>query len=142
MTSESGCKPKFDPRVCSVDEMKALVRKTLTNCVKGSKGCYLWGGSLRNGYPQMKLGCHFKGRFSTKQPYSMHQVIFQINKRCVLNLAGHEISHLCHNKTCLNPKHLSYEPRHVNMTRDKCKNATCEEGKHVFNMKYYPPCIV
>ena len=33
-----------------------------------------------------------------------------------------DCSHICHNNTCINPSHISLEPRHINNNREVCKD--------------------
>jgi len=33
---------------------------------------------------------------------------------------GYEISHLCHERRCVNPEHLTYEPKLANQQRQEC----------------------
>lgn len=48
-----------------------------------------------------------------------------------------DISHLCHNSTCIRPEHLSAEPHHVNNNRRSCveKNWCTEHAP-------YPDCLL
>ena len=48
-----------------------------------------------------------------------------------------DVSHLCHNSTCINPLHLSVEPHHVNNNRKACT----EKGWCVSH-EPYPDCLL
>lgn len=48
-----------------------------------------------------------------------------------------DCSHLCHNRLCINPDHLSLEPHGINMQRVNCMSeGVCRQ--HV----NYPPCLI
>ena len=52
----------------------------------------------------------------------VHQVALLRKLGCIRLQEGHETSHLCHNKQCVNMDHLMSEPHHVNMSRVACAN--------------------
>jgi len=59
----------------------------------------------------------------------------------------HEVSHLCHNPSCLNPDHMIWELHPANSDREKCRftralQCPCD-CKHVFSLcTHDPKCIV
>lgn len=53
-----------------------------------------------------------------------------------------ELSHLCDNAGCINPKHLFLEDHATNMERSHCQRGLCEIGGEFFtNCTLVPPCI-
>lgn len=46
-----------------------------------------------------------------------------------------DVSHLCHNRLCINIQHLVHEPRLTNLSRKTCKNARACTNLH------QPPCL-
>jgi hypothetical protein len=47
-----------------------------------------------------------------------------------------DVSHLCHRKWCINPGHLSLEPRGINNQRRQCYNE-----RKCFKHGVYEDCI-
>lgn len=107
-------------------------------------GCLLWCRSCNSaGYPQMKLGKTFSNRFVAK-PFSPVHIAYSMEFNVVLNKPNYEISHLCHNKKCINVYHVNYETNAINASRQAC----CREQKcyshYTLNgseKNYLPACM-
>jgi hypothetical protein len=57
----------------------------------------------------------------------------------------HEISHLCHTSSCVNPDHFVWELHPKNHAREKCRytrNITCSCGKNFSLCDHTPRCII
>ena len=55
-----------------------------------------------------------KTLYSHRFSYMLHNNVFDLSKEI-------QISHRCHNKRCVNPEHLSFEPEAVNKDRQICR---------------------
>lgn len=68
-------------------------------------------------------------RLSTK----IHIVAFFLENNTVpksINQIKYEISHLCHNRGCVNPLHLNLESKECNESRKHCKSKKKCDGSH------------
>ena len=137
----------FDPSQVTDGEKAELIKKIGEKCIIEDKlGCHLWKLSINSsGYPQMKLGKTYSTRFSSK-PYNPGHILLSISKNLKLNINGHEVSHLCHNKKCTNITHLSYEPKSVNSSRELCKfgKSYCitHEVNDLGGHRKFPNCLI
>ena len=62
-------------------------------------GCMEWNGRLdKDGYGQFKC-------FSKDKWHKAHRIAFKAARGEIP--VGYEIAHLCHNKSCVNPEHLT-----------------------------------
>lgn len=73
----------------------------------------------------------------------VHQVALLKKLGCVKLQEGHETSHLCHNKRCMNMDHLASEPHSINMSRVACANERLSRGvaDFCFGHEGYSQCI-
>jgi len=73
----------------------------------------------------------------------VHQVALLKKLGCVKLPEGHETSHLCHNKQCINTDHLASEPHNVNMSRVACENERVSRGMShfCFGHEGYSQCM-
>ena len=56
---------------------------------------------------------------------------------------NHDISHLCHNKSCINFSHLSLEPHSTNQQRMTCKTySRGPKTSKCIGHQQYPDCIL
>ena len=87
------------------------------------KNCVFWTGELdKDGYPQMCKGLPGRVRSSKIAVYRLiyfnaypsHMFIKSPGKKI-------EVSHICHDKLCINWQHLSLEYKITNRQRNKCK---------------------
>ena len=95
-------------------------------------GCLLYKGSVRqtDGY------CHItylNGNNWTSM--SAHRAALMVEKRG--KLPKLQASHLCHEKTCINPEHLNLESAAINNRRKICANENRCTGH-----PGYPDCIL
>jgi len=75
-------------------------------------GCWIWTGGLRS-----------DGRYGVLwvagRSVNAHRASYMAAKKC--NDLPHDISHLCHNNMCVNPRHLVHEEHSVNVERQYCR---------------------
>ena len=87
------------------------------NTQVNKKGCYVWTGKINNyGY----------GIINRRDPRDSSRILsLSVHKVAYLEVAkkklkkGHEVSHLCHNPKCWNPKHLVGETHRQNLARGR-----------------------
>lgn len=97
--------------------------------------CWIYQGSQQNGYPALSCG-HAKSKIK------LHIVAAwirfdQIPSSCQV------VSHLCHQKLCINPNHLTIESIVNNNARKGCLCRTILPDCQVWNLCYHrPPCIM
>lgn len=53
----------------------------------------------------------------------------------------HEASHLCGNARCINPEHLLWEPRDINVSRELCHNEKYADARQG-GCTHEPRCVV
>ena len=82
-------------------------------------------------YPVMKWTC---GTLVCSP--KVHQVSYFLEKKGVPDPGITDVSHLCHNRLCVNIAHLSLEPRCVNEHRRHCKSI-----RYCTNHDGYARCI-
>ena len=93
--------------------------------------CILWDGTNSinsQGYPLKTI----KGK-----SFLAHRIVYALNFNTSLSNRHFHVSHLCHQKTCLNFAHLSCEPAGINSQRNSCvrENICYGHGK-------YPRCLI
>ena len=94
--------------------------------------CILWTGFTNfNGYGTYRT--LYKGR---RINLKVHRLAYFLATSAMLDKEMH-VSHRCHNKTCINIEHLSYETQGTNNSRQICKNdGNCYgHGRH-------PSCLI
>lgn len=87
-------------------------------------GCWNWTGPFngkQGGYGQYSIGA---------MPYRIHQLSYWFHVGDIP--PGHEIDHLCRNRTCGNPDHLEAVTHAENMARAKAAKTACGRG-HPYN---------
>ncbi|KAI8521380.1 hypothetical protein Bbelb_011340 [Branchiostoma belcheri] len=124
----------FDKRPSAETEAKLRARIAQRSAAS-SGGCLTWTGARsRRGYGRMRV----RGTGGDEQEVSPHRVAFFLcSDRPNLDTNMH-VSHLCNNKVCVNPGHLSYEEGVVNQQRKNCFS----EGRCSGNHPGYPNCII
>jgi len=87
-------------------------------------GCKIWTGKpTKNGYARTRT-CDKEEKVPSTVFY-VHRLVKKDSDRKTL-LAGKDVSHLCHNRLCVNPKHLTVETRKQNNERKVClKRGVC-----------------
>lgn len=87
--------------------------------ISKENSCHTWHGRKdAYGYGEMLL--QFRG---VRLGLKVHRVVFALDHPNIsLNSASYDVSHLCHNRLCVNVQHLSYEPHSINNNRLVCKN--------------------
>ena len=116
------------------DKEKVDFRYKTMKFIENESGttCKIWTGQkFRNGYGVFAI--RFRGR-----DYRLlaHRVMYFISNDFLALPAGPHVSHLCHNKVCVNFEHLSLEAANVNNTRKTCLNKRKCTGHD-----FYASCI-
>lgn len=89
--------------------------------------CLLWSGAQRNSYGILEN--RFRGN---KIKIPVHRLAYFLKHNCEPLSPEMHVSHLCHNKLCINVEHLSLEPQAINNSRQICKNEGECYGHHGF----------
>lgn len=74
----------------------------------GFTTCWIWSGTLRNGYGRVWWA-------PEDRTVSAHKKIYELSVGPVL--PGLELDHLCRNRSCVNPEHLEPVTRRENQIR-------------------------
>lgn len=112
----------------------SLAKKT----VKGTGQCILWTGTTdHDGYGVKRV----KWPNGVQKLERVHRVAYMVKAKLVLPRTDAssgqllEVSHLCHNRLCVNPDHLVAEVHCINMSRIHCHyTGAC-------SLEHCPPCI-
>lgn len=104
----------------SDEEQQYLLSKLFRFIV--TDGCHLWyGDSNQDGYGIIRP--LFRNK---KQTFTVHRLQYFLANNCKFSNPNYHVSHLCHNKKCINIEHLSFEPAEINVARNHCKRTkTC-----------------
>lgn len=118
-----------DPTPAQVKE----IEDTLRHNVVREGDCFVWTGQIdKYGYGVLRLTVDEK-RINLR-PHSIAYYLSDPSEK--LQPAMH-VSHLCHNKVCVNVGHMSYEPQRVNNSRMVCAaNGECRSHRG------YQKCIL
>lgn len=96
-----------------------------------SGACQVWQKSCNgSGYPQIKVSVRGWGC----KPVQVHQLVFLMYSGIIP--PSHQVSHICHNKKCVELAHLSAEPPAVN-----CQRNTCLREQQCFGHSGWPDCL-
>ena len=103
--------------VISSEYTKTLITRMREACVEVNL-CKIWKKAVNSGgYPVIKVSARGWGRST----YLAHRLMFQLISQINIDTdPDHEVSHLCHNRLCLEVGHLSFEPSMVNASRKSC----------------------
>ena len=134
---------RFDPQTISKDEKDAFI-KTISDKSNDidSRGHVIWKPppNAKTGYPELKLHPPLAERFNIFSAKNPGHILYIFENNIILNRFNYEMSHLCHIKTCINPNHLSYEPKWMNSVRRNCaKTRNC--SGHRSAKTEYKNCI-
>ena len=98
-----------------------LEKKLTTDILNPDNECILWTGSKNSdGYGILNV----KWIDGARKQCRAHRLAYMIYYNTV-DLGPQpqmEVSHICHVKNCLNPKHLVLEPHYINMSRQSCRH--------------------
>ena len=118
-------------------KIKKIFEKTLC---KGGGECIMWMGSLdKDGYGRKSIKW---GPLEKSREEKAHRLSFMLKYKLAklphTNECGElmEVSHWCHQKSCINSDHLVLENRLSNMSRETCR---CER---VCTLRHEPTCIL
>lgn len=115
-----------------------LSRSLSKKSLKVGGECILWTGSTdRHGYGKKKV----KWPEGDQKVERVHRVAYMLNTRLVslphsdASGAFLDVSHICHNKLCINPDHLVLETHLANMSRIHCHYSG------VCSLEHSPACF-
>lgn len=112
-----------------------ILKKIENKSRQSENSCILYTGRIKKtGYGMIDV--RFPG-MDRHIPMHVHRVRYMIHIRTFkLTPSEFHVSHLCHNRICINVSHFSFEPAHVNNSRQNCfSEKRCT--KHC----PYPDCI-
>ena len=117
----------FTSFVLTDREKFLLKRKHAAKIFKyGNDLCHLWAGSVsRDGYGYLQI--MFRGK---SRKLSAHRLAYFISCGFDHLPADMHVSHVCHNKLCVNRLHLSLEPAYINLRRNVCVQRRACTGHH------------
>jgi hypothetical protein len=120
-------------------------KRNLAGCILVQKGC----NRQENGYCQvapvvMKRTRGPKGSPAKAKPrpqgaHRLAVIAFKNDADVQRMLQGDHVSHLCSQPTCINPQHLTVEPKHLNEARKQCKCTGPIIKTRIDNTDYYLP---
>jgi hypothetical protein len=80
--------------------------------------CRVWVNHCRtSGYGVINVQCPLTGAWNVTNAHRLSYIVFN---RQYNNINGLDVSHLCHNRSCVLAEHLVVEPRATNSSRTKC----------------------
>lgn len=108
--------------VLSETEREQLLAAILKNTEITPK-CHIWKSKPdKCGYGRLYFT--FRG---VRKSFLVHRLKYFLENSGNFISPAEQVSHLCHNKLCVNPTHLSLEPDKINKRRNVCKNnGECE----------------
>mgnify|MGYP001798345420 FL=1 len=83
-------------------------------------GCVVWTGCISPSTGYGAITVQWPGTPRNQRTMGVHRLMVMCALHTTELSAGHHASHLCHNKLCINPAHLSLEPQWVNNQRGNC----------------------
>ena len=125
-------------RLCTPVEKETILfilsLHTVTPVHNNVHGCVHWKGrKTRKGYP--RYSCTIKALPS--RDVLVHRFVYFITHQHADDKDNMGVSHICHNKLCVNPYHLVLEPTGINNKRNLCVRKNTCTG-HVNGI----PCIL
>lgn len=114
--------------------LEKIMKKTIQS---ETKNCILYTGR-HDKYGYGVIDVKFPG-MSRYNPMQVHRLRYLIHVHLLkLTPSDYHVSHLCHTKNCLNVTHLSFEPPHVNNSRQNCNGENRCTQKHA----PYADCLI
>lgn len=106
-------------------------------------GCILFQGSRnRDGYGLVKVSPTGLSGKSTQKSVLTHRLAYRAAHDPPVEANMH-ISHLCHQRACINPQHLLAERRESNIARIGCPGSiTCPCGTVAYVCPHQPQCFL
>ena len=115
-------------------------------------GCVLWtGATTQSGYGKLKIAWRQPDGATVSKIERAQRIVYMIKLQITVkaefpvstvmmdgSIQPLEVSHLCHTRLCVNPDHLSLEPRCINQEREHCRNQGVCAGQH----DGHPDCLV
>lgn len=113
------------------------------SCCKQEGSCTVWSKALNtSGYPTKKFRLP---NYPIPKNILVSRLLFSFATGTVLGgqySEGLQMSHLCHNKKCLNLDHLNLEPRGINNLRRSCVWGGACSGHVTLDGRTYPQCLL
>ena len=127
------CRSKLSQN--NIDTLKArLMAKSEPN----GKGCLEFNGTKQqnNVYRFLKVNIKDVDGRPLTGSVRVHRLSYVLHAGPIDNDVRVHVSHLCHNKACIDHTHLSLEPAATNAQRQ-----LCVDGKHCLGHVGYSNCI-
>lgn len=117
-----------------------IERSLQKHSVYGGGECILWSGSCdHHGYGRKTVTWYTTGKQKIERA---HRVAYMSRNRLTelprTSDSGDamDVSHLCHQKSCINTDHLVWESHSANKSRDTCFSRGC------CTLEHSPSCIL
>lgn len=130
------------PRTCTWDDDETSEKHYIEHYIMVEKmhELIITGYVGRAGFPAItktRLGCWICGVKANKKgycPMTINNKTVLMHRLSIAFFGGvsksDEVSHLCHQPSCINPDHLRYESRKLNIERQKCnQKKKCNKHK-------------
>jgi hypothetical protein len=88
----------------------------------------------KKGYARIKIKPAWE---DMRKNVKLHRIAYLLYYKPPVLEESMSLSHLCHQKACINAEHLSQEPLATNIQRNNCI-----ENGHCFGHTIYPNCII
>lgn len=102
----------------------SLYERLVANTKVDERGCWVWQGRTRAGYPAIAVRVPGAGRKRSPRTVGAHRLMLE--EFHDVTFPHDEAGHLCGNPMCINPEHLEVQTKAANMadrwrkTTDKC----------------------
>ena len=107
--------------------------------IQGPIGCKVWQGGSDGRYGEVKMLAPVHP--PARKVFRVHRLAMMV-KLNTFALSGGHVSHLCHNKYCINEDHLSLEPQYVNNQREFCRSNIKDGKRSCSHHNPFPDCIL
>ena len=105
---------------------KVLLEKLVKKSIRSPKGCQIWQGCPNSRYGKQRVT--FPGHAETIP--RVHVLVLMCVYKETRPRPGMEASHLWHERKCVEPAHLVWEPGYVNERRNDCKRLGLCNNEH------------